>query len=137
MGGDTVRIAVDTNVLLRDALRDHPAQTPIASRALQSAELVVVPTPVLCEFVWVMRRLYKRSAAEIALSIRLLMSADNVELNRPAIEAGLELLEDGGDFADGVIAYEGHWLGAQEFVSFDKLAVSLLKSRGKRARLLS
>jgi predicted nucleic-acid-binding protein len=84
-----------------------------------------------------MRRLYKRSAAEIALSIRLLMSADNVELNRPAIEAGLELLEDGGDFADGVIAYEGNWLGAEEFVSFDKLAVSLLKSRGKRARLLA
>jgi predicted nucleic-acid-binding protein len=124
-------------VLLRDALRDDPRQTPIASRTLQRAELVVVPTPVLCEFVWVMRRLYKRSAAEIALSIRLLMSADNVELNRPAIEAGLELLEDGGDFADGVIAYEGHWLGAQEFVSFDKLAVSLLKSRGKRARLLA
>ena len=137
MGGDTVRIAVDTNVLLRDALRDDPRQTPIASRTLQSAELVVVPTPALCEFVWVMRRLYKRSAAEIALSIRLLMSGDNVELDRPAIEAGLELLEDGGDFADGVIAYEGHWLGAEEFVSFDKLAVSLLKSQGKRARLLS
>jgi predicted nucleic-acid-binding protein len=137
MGRDTVRIAVDTNVLLRDALRDDPRQTPIASRTLQRAELVVVPTPALCEFVWVMRRLYKRSAAEIALSIRLLMSADNVELNRPAIEAGLELLEDGGDFADGVIAYEGNWLGAEEFVSFDKLAVSLLKSRGKRARLLA
>jgi predicted nucleic-acid-binding protein len=136
MGGDTVRIAVDTNVLLRDALHDHPRQTPIASRTLQSAELVVVPTPALCEFVWVMRRLYKRSAAEIALSIRLLMSGDNVELDRPAIEAGLEVLEDGGDFADGVIAYQGHWQGAEEFVSFDKKAVSLLKSQGKRARLL-
>jgi predicted nucleic-acid-binding protein len=137
MGGDTVKIAVDTNVLLRDALHDHPRQTPIASRTLQSAELVVVPTPALCEFVWVMRRLYKRSAAEIALSIRLLMSGDNVELDRPAIEAGLEVLEDGGDFADGVIAYQGHWQGAEEFVSFDKKAVSLLKSQGKRARLLS
>jgi predicted nucleic-acid-binding protein len=137
MGGDTVRIAVDTNVLLRDALHDDPRQTPIASRTLQNAELVVVPTPALCEFVWVMRRLYKRSAAEIALSIRLLMSGDNVKLDRPAIEAGLEVLEDGGDFADGVIAYEGHWLGAEEFVSFDKEAVSLLKSQGKRARLLS
>jgi predicted nucleic-acid-binding protein len=104
---------------------------------LQSAELVVVTTPVLCEFVWVMRRLYKRTAAEIALSIRLLMSGDNVELDRPAIEAGLEVLEDGGDFADGVIEYEGQWLGAQEFVSFDKKAVSLLKSHSKRARLLS
>jgi predicted nucleic-acid-binding protein len=137
MGGDTVRIAVDTNVLLRDALHDDPRQTPIASRTLQSAELVVVPTATLCEFVWVMRRLYKRSDAEIALSIRLLMSGDNVELDRPTIEAGLEMLEGGDDFADGVIAYQGRWLGAEEFVSFDKEAVSILKSQGKRARLLA
>jgi predicted nucleic-acid-binding protein len=84
-----------------------------------------------------MRRLYKRSAAEIALSIRLLMSGNNVELDRPAIEAGLEVLEAGGDFADGVIAYEGRWLGADEFVSFDKQAVSLLRSQGRKARLLT
>ena len=137
MGGNTVRIAVDTNVLLRDALHDDPRQSPIAAKTLQSTELVVVPTPALCEFVWVMRRVYKRSTAEIALSIRLLMSGDNVELDRPAIEAGLEVLEAGGDFADGVIAYEGHCLGAEEFVSFDKQAVSLLQAQGKRARLLS
>jgi predicted nucleic-acid-binding protein len=60
-----------------------------------------------------------------------------VVTNRPAAEAGLALLDRGGDFADGVIAYEGHWLGAEEFVSFDKQAVSLLKSQGKRARQLT
>ena len=132
-----MKIAVDTNVLLRDALQDDPRQSPIASRTLQRAKLVVVPTAVLCEFVWVMRRLYKRSSPEIALSIRLLMNGGNVEMNRPAIEAGLEVLDQDGDFADGVIAYEGSWHGAQEFVSFDKQAVSLLKSQGKRARLLT
>jgi predicted nucleic-acid-binding protein len=132
-----VKIAVDTNVLLRDALQDDPRQSPIASETLQRAELVVVPTPALCEFVWVMGRLYKRSSGEIALSIRLLMSGDNVEMDRPAVEAGLELLDKGGDFADGVIAYEGYWLGAEDFASFDKEAVKLLQSQGKRARLLS
>jgi predicted nucleic-acid-binding protein len=131
-----VKIAADTNVLLRDALQDDPLQSPIASKTLQKAELVIVPTPALCEFVWVMQRLYKRSAAEIALSIRILMSSDNVEMDRPAVEAGLELLDKGGDFADGAIAYEGEWLGAEEFISFDKQAVSLLKSQGKRTRLL-
>jgi len=40
-------------------------------------------------------------------------------VNRPAAEAGLALLEAGGDFADGVIAHEGRWLGAEAFVSFD------------------
>jgi predicted nucleic-acid-binding protein len=132
-----VRIAADTNVLLRGALQDDLHQSPIASKTLQNAELVVVPTPALCEFVWVMQRIYKRSAAEIALSIRLLMSGNNVEMDRPAIEAGLEMLDKGGDFADGAIAYEGAWLGAEEFVSFDKQAVKLLKAQGRRARLLS
>jgi predicted nucleic-acid-binding protein len=131
-----VRVAVDTNVLLRDALQDDRRQSAIAAKTLQNAELVVVPTPVLCEFVWVMRRLYQRPSAEIALSIRLLMSGNNVEMDRPAIEASLEVLEKGGDFADGVIVYEGHWLGADEFVSFDKKAVALLRAQGKRARLL-
>jgi len=65
------------------------------------------------------------------------MSGDNVEMDRPAIEAGLEILDKGGDFADGVIAYEGQWLGAEEFVSFDRQAVSMLKSQGRKARLLS
>jgi hypothetical protein len=32
------------------------------------------------------------------------------------------MLDAGGDFADGVIAYEGKWLGAETFVSFDKKA---------------
>jgi predicted nucleic-acid-binding protein len=58
-------------------------------------------------------------------------------MNRPAVEAGLSVLEGGGDFADGVIAYEGSWLGAQEFLSFDSKAVSLLQSQGIHARLLS
>jgi hypothetical protein len=35
-----------------------------------------------------------------------------------------------------VIAYEGHWLGGETFVSFDKKAVALLKAQGQQARLL-
>jgi len=92
---------------------------------------------VFCEFVWVLRQGYKKSAAEIAGAIRKLLRSASVATNRPAVEAGLEFLEKGGDFADGVIAYEGNWLGAEEFVSFDRQAVSLLQSQGKRARLLT
>ena len=132
-----MKIAVDTNVLLRDALQDDPVQSPIASKTLQSAELAVVPTAALCEFAWVMRRLYKRSDAEISRSIRLLMNAGNIEADGSAIDAGLKILDQGGDFADGVIAYEGQWLGAEEFVSFDRQAVALLRSQGHKARLLS
>jgi predicted nucleic-acid-binding protein len=43
----------------------------------------------------------------------------------------------GGDFADGLIAYEGEWLGAETFVSFDSRAVALLSKQGYRAKLLA
>lgn len=57
-------------------------------------------------------------------------------MNRPAVEAGLLMLEAGGDFTDGVIAYEGEWLGGEIFISFDKQAVTLLKSQECQARFI-
>jgi len=132
-----MKIVADTNVLLRDALHDNPRQTASASETLRDAELVAVPLSVLCEFVWVLRQGYGKSCAEVADAIRLLLSSDKVVADTPAVDAGLRLLDAGGDFADGVIAHEGTWLGADEFVSFDKQAVKLLKFQGKRARLLS
>ena len=65
-----------------------------------------------------------------------MLAAENVETNRPAIEAGLAVLDAGGDFADGAIAYEGRWLGGETFVSFDKKAVEMLRAQGEVARLL-
>jgi predicted nucleic-acid-binding protein len=64
------------------------------------------------------------------------MNGANVVVNRPAAEAGLALLNAGGDFADGVIAYEGSWLGADTFISFDKKAVKLIEAQGVTVRLL-
>ena len=132
-----MKITADTNVLLRAAVQDDPDQARQAVKLLQQAELVAVPVPVFCEFVWVLRRGYKISAPEISDAVRRLIKSANVVVNRPAIEAGLSVLDAGGDFADGVIAYEGDWLGAEEFVSFDSKAVSILRSQGGRARLLS
>ncbi|MGD0801280.1 MAG: type II toxin-antitoxin system VapC family toxin [Terracidiphilus sp.] len=132
-----MRIAADTNVLLRAAVRDDPTQTLPAVHALRAAELVAIPVAALCEFVWVLRNGYKMPAAQVAHSIRALIDSRNVVTNHPAVEAGLAVLDKGGDFADGAIAYEGEWLGAHEFVSFDKKAISLLKAQGKRARLLA
>ncbi len=137
MGKSKMKITADTKVLVRAAVQDDPKQARHAAKVLQQAELVAVPVPVLCEFVWVLRRGYKKSVCDISDAIRRLTKSANVVTNRPAIEAGLSVLDAGGDFADGVIAYEGNWLGAEEFVSFDAKAVSVLQSQGSRARLLS
>jgi hypothetical protein len=79
---------------------------------LKSAEVLAVALPRLCEFVRVLRTIYQ------------------------SVEAGLAMLEAQCDFADGVIACEGRWLGGDDFVSFDKKAVTLLTAKGRAARLL-
>jgi predicted nucleic-acid-binding protein len=131
-----MKLTVDTNVLVRAVVGDDPVQAPIAAQVLTDAELIAIPLPCLCEFVWVLRRVYGFASTDAARAIRALLASTNVETNRPAAEAGLALLEAGGDFADGVIAYEGNWLGGQTFVSFDRQAVTLLTAQGQRARLL-
>jgi predicted nucleic-acid-binding protein len=98
--------------------------------------VVAIALPSLCEFAWVLRSVYGFAAPDIGAAIRTLLTADNVETNRPAVEAGLAMLGAGGDFADGVIAYEGRWLGGETFVSFDRKVVDVLRAQGEAVRLL-
>jgi predicted nucleic-acid-binding protein len=132
-----VKIAADTNVLVRAVTEDDVEQSKAAQAALRKAEIVAIATSALCEFVWVLSRAYRIPLVDIADAIRGLLNAANVVVDRPATEAGLAMLDEGGDFADGVIAHEGNWLGADTFVSFDKKAVKMLETQGRSARLLS
>jgi predicted nucleic-acid-binding protein len=131
-----MKITADTNVLVRALTEGHPEQSKAAQMALSKADLVALAMPALCELVWVLQG-YKIRPSDIAGAIRRLLNGVSVVVNRPAAEAGLAALEAGGDFADGVIAYEGSWLGADAFVSFDKKAVKLIEAGGGSARLLA
>lgn len=132
-----MKIAVDTNVLVRCVVRDDPAQAAAAEKLLKGATVIAVAIPTLCEFVWVLRKVYGLESEDIGLAVRTLLASGNIALNRPAAEAGLAMLEAGGDFADGAIAHEGQWLGGEVFVSFDKKAVSLLERLGHQARIIA
>lgn len=131
-----MKITADTNVLLRAIVADDKAQAERASELLESADMVAVSLQALCEFVWVLRSRYGVDRADIAGVIRTLLNTNSVVVNRPAAEAGLALLEAGGDFADGIIAFDGCSLGGEVFMSFDKRAVSLLAKQGQAAHLL-
>ena len=131
-----MKITADTNVLVRAVVADEKKQARAAATALKGAELIAVTMPCLCEFVWVLRRVYGFGPEDIIAALEALLNAENVAVNRPAVDAGMAMLKAGGDFADGLIAYEGAWLGGDTFVSFDKQAVSLLSEQGKPAKLL-
>ncbi|BCH26668.1 DNA-binding protein [Mesorhizobium sp. L-8-10] len=131
-----MKITADTNVLLRAFLDDHPSQSPHAQAALQGAQIVAISLPTLCEFVWVLRQGYKRSRIDILSLLRAMLETPNIVMDRPTVEAGLAIMNAGGDFADGVAAFEGRRLGGASFVTFDRQAASLLAMTGASVELL-
>ncbi|GGA97497.1 DNA-binding protein [Brucella endophytica] len=131
-----MRLSVDTNVLVRVILEDDFVQSRTAEKLLSEATLIAISLPCLCELVWVLRHGEKLPREDVAAAIRLFLNTGNVVTNQPAVEAGLAVLNAGGDFADGVMAYEGKRLGGETFVSFDRKAVTLLVQQGEAAQFL-
>ena len=67
-----MKVAVDTNVLVRVAVRDDEEQARAATEALENADIIVILLPCLCEFVWVLRTVYHFSSHDISAAIRAL-----------------------------------------------------------------
>ncbi|CAN5449538.1 type II toxin-antitoxin system VapC family toxin [soil metagenome] len=128
-------ITPDTNLLVRVVVLDDAAQTEQARAELSMAEAVVLTLPALCEFCWVLKSRYRFSSDQLGQAILALMSAENARYDADAVEAGLAMINAGGDFADAVIANQGRRQGSQAFVSFDRQAVTLLTKAGQSARL--
>lgn len=131
-----MKVTADTNVLVCLLTRDDEKQALIAENILSKAEKVCVPTSVFCELVWVLMRLYRYSKEEVAAAIRTMTEIENLIYEKNTVDAGLEQLECGGDFADGVNEYTGRRIFDGQFVTFDKKAVAVLKKRNIPAKLL-
>ena len=124
----SIRIAIDTNVLVRYLVWDDEAQAQAAAHAIEGAGTVLISTIVLCETVWVLKRTYKYQLAEIASVMQRLIRTAAVELDRPAAEAGLAHLQCGGDFADGVILLEAERAKCVHLVTLDRNFTKTAKS---------
>ncbi|MDR7029794.1 type II toxin-antitoxin system VapC family toxin [Rhizobium rosettiformans] len=132
-----MNIIADTNVLLRALVGDHKEQSKLAVDTLTEATLVTVSPQALCELVWVLDRSYGVEKADIVEVVRNLLETGNVVVDRGLVLHGLAFLEQGGDFADGVIDFSGRMMGGDAFVSFDRKAVRIVAEAGRAARLLS
>ena len=80
---------------------------------------------------------YNGGHERIAAAVRTLIAGESTEVDVEAVETGLAFLDAGRDFADGVIAHEGRWLGAETFVSLDEKAVEPQQRNGEAARILA
>lgn len=121
-----MKLALDTNVLVRYLTWDDPRQAAEAAKAIEASDTVAISSIVLCELVWVLKRTHRYGDEEIADTIQRLVELNNVEVDRPAAEAGLATLHRGADFADGVILHEAERAKCQRIATFDQNFANLL-----------
>ncbi len=119
-------IAVDTNVLVRYLTWDDAAQAAAAATVIEGGEVIAISTLVLCELAWVLRRAYRFDVVAVADALQQVIESRNVELDRPAAEAGLQMLRRGGDFADAIIWHDARRARCRHVATFDRDFAALL-----------
>jgi predicted nucleic-acid-binding protein len=126
-------IGLDTNILLRLVLQDHPVEGPKATKffkSLSSDEPGFVNTVVLAEFVWTLRSRVGLARGEIADTVSgLLDSGDIVFEHEDLVEYVLDRSRTSkADVADLLIALKNEAAGCLRTVSFDKDACKTIPS---------
>ncbi len=126
-------LAVDTNVIVRYLTRDDAEQFAKADAFIRDED-VYVPTTVLLETEWVLRRGYRFSASRIAAALRAFAGLPTVTLEDPALAAkALDWMERGIDFADALHLAKAE--GCEAFISFDRgLAAAANQLDGAKVR---
>ena len=127
-----MRLALDTNVIVRYIIEDDPSQAEAAATVIEADNTLVISSMVLCEVCWVLSRFYRLPSTEIGHAIRGLVESDRVEVDRIVVEAGLAALAAGGDFADGCILQCAVDEKCDGLVTFDR---ELIAVGGPFARL--
>lgn len=114
---------VDTNFLLRFLLADDVEQSSIARSYFTNRNYtLVIDIAVLCEAVWVMKKRAKLKNEIIIKVLQSLATESHIHIDKTRFNHGLEFLKQGGDFADGIIAYQTQQYPNAKFLSFDKQA---------------
>lgn len=128
-------VAVDTNVLVRLLVKDHPAQTARAA-AIFAESAIYIPKTVLLEAAWVLGDAYGLDNAEVARLLRSVAGLSNVVMEDPqVILEAFVALESGVDFADAL--HVASSAGAERFVTFDRrLGRKAATIRGVEVKLL-
>jgi predicted nucleic-acid-binding protein len=117
-------IGVDTNVLVRVVLDDHPQESAIAKKLLRkfvAGKKLFISSYALLEMIWVLK-VQGRTRQTICEAVLDLLDSPGIVIgNREVVIAALEQYSNGkADFGDYLILHEGKSYDAPKLVSFDK-----------------
>ncbi len=121
-------LAIDTNVVVRYLVGDHPKQSATA-RALIDGEDIFVSTTVMLETEWVLRSAYGFTSAQVCKALRDFSGLVRVSLEDPALLAiAIDRTAQGMDFADAL--HVGRADACSAFATFDRQLIKAARAAG-------
>jgi predicted nucleic-acid-binding protein len=128
-------VGIDTNVLVRVLVDDHPEQCAAARRLWLTNQIWIAKT-VLLETEWVLRSAVGASREEILRAFQLLLADPRVVIeDRATVERAVDGFKAGMDLADALhLASRGT---SERFVTFDRRLVAASDPKGPRVELLA
>ena len=123
--------AVDTNVVVRFLVGDHPDQHAQAV-ALFASTVCYVPGSVILETAWVLGSVYAYTRDDIHAALTKLLGLPDVRVaDAPRLQQALAWYADGLDFADAMhLASAQHLTG---FATFDQRFIKRAAGKGSGA----
>ena len=124
-------IGLDTNVVVRYLTQDDADQsakaTDLFERGLTEDEPGFVSVVAMVETAWVLERVYKLTAKELAAAIERILEVNVllVESEQEVFTAMIAVKEGRGSFADALIGALGTKVGCSHTVTFDQKALRL------------
>ena len=121
-------IGIDTNVLVRYIVQDDPKQSRIATKLIETSLSATnkgfISSVVLCEVVWVLKRLYRQPKDRLVLVVKTILEAEAFEVEHRdcAWRAYYDSDEGAADFSDYYLARINKTYGASFTVTFDEKA---------------
>jgi predicted nucleic-acid-binding protein len=95
-------IALDTNMLVRALVADHPDQVAVV-RQLMESDTVFISRTVLLETEWVLRARYKKAPADLLAFFQALLETDDTVIEAAEeVRNALDWYAQGADFADAL-----------------------------------
>lgn len=120
-------IGLDTNVLVRYLVKDHPTQWQDAKQVIESLSPSSpgwISAVVLAELVWSLKKTYKLDKDRIVKIIELLLASKDLVLEHSdAVQNALSLHRNtSAGFADCLLWVSAQGAGCRKVVTFDRIA---------------
>lgn len=116
---------LDTNVILRFLLNDHPVQSPQVQARLAGDDVFTVAPHILVEVAVVLEKVYGVGRPQLVLALQTFLAQDNLEVlgfDKLRIHAALDLCQPSKrvSFADALLWAEAGRAGGATVLTFDE-----------------